>query len=152
MIKRKCPAEYLMMEEKKMGLIENVKVAMLGFKPDEIKTFAAAGVSTNEIIELSKNGYSAKDISDLIDISKDNGGLQPGNDGNDNPSDASQGKNDGEKDDSNYDKELKDKETEIEKLKSDIEKLQKSNAQQNLGGSNEASNREKVQNIFRNLY
>ncbi|MBO5853298.1 MAG: hypothetical protein J6Q61_01015 [Bacteroidales bacterium] len=135
-----------------MGLIENVKVAMLGFKPDEIKTFAAAGVSTNEIIELSKNGYSAKDISDLIDISKDNGGLQPGNDGNDNPSDASQGKNDGEKDDSNYDKELKDKETEIEKLKSDIEKLQKSNAQQNLGGSNEASNREKVQNIFRNLY
>ena len=135
-----------------MGLIENVKVAMLGFKPDEIKTFAAAGVSTNEIIELSKNGYSAKDISDLIDISKDNGGLQPGNNGNDIPSDASQGKNDGEKDDSNYDKELKDKETEIEKLKSDIEKLQKSNAQQNLGGSNDTSNREKVQNIFRNLY
>lgn len=151
MIKRKCPAEYLMMEEKEMGLIENVKVAMLGYKPDEIKTFAEAGVSTSEIIELSKNGYSAKDISDLIELSKDNGGLQPGNDGNDNPKDASQG-NEGEKDNSNYDKELKDKEAEIEKLKSDIEKLQKSNAQQNLGGSNEISNREKVQNIFRNLY
>lgn len=134
-----------------MGLIENVKVAMLGYKPDEIKTFAAAGVSTNEIIELSKNGYSAKDISDLIELSKDNGGLQPGNDGNDNPKDASQG-NDGEKDNPNYDKELQDKEMEIEKLKSDIEKLQKANAQQNLGGSNETSNREKVQNIFRNLY
>lgn len=151
MIKRKCPADYLMMEEKKMGLIENVKVAMLGFKPDEIKTFAAAGVSTNEIIELSKNGYSAKDIADLIDISKDIGELQPGNDGNDNPSDASQG-TDGEKDNSDYIKQLKDKETEIDKLKADIEKLQKSNAQHNLGYSNEPNNREKVQNIFRNLY
>lgn len=134
-----------------MGLIENMKLAKAGFKPDEIKAFQTSGIETNEIIELSKNGYSASDIATLIEISKDESGvLQPGN--MDSETSKTDPGNDGEKDDLHYKEELESKNAEIEKLKAQIEMQQKRNASQNLGGSEKEDYHAKIKEAFKGLY
>lgn len=136
-----------------MGLLENLKLAKAGFKPDEIKGFNASGIETSDIIELSKNGYSAADINSLIDISKDEGGiLQSGNDEKITSSGDSHGNDDEQKDNSDDKKIIDEKNAEIEKLKSMIEMQQKKNAAKNMGGGVEKNPHDIIKEAFKNLY
>lgn len=137
-----------------MGLADLIKLGAHGFKPAEIKAFKEKGISTDEVIRLSENGYSAADINELITLSGEGEQVQPGNEGEEKPqgpADASG--NEGEKDKPDYKKEAEESQKEAEELKKKLADLQAKNSVRDLsGGASAKTAREQVQEAFRTLY
>ena len=62
-----------------MNLTNTIKLATMGYKPADIKRFNESKVSDEEIIKLAENGYSVKDVDELIaSAQKEAETVQPG--------------------------------------------------------------------------
>jgi len=140
-----------------MEFTNMIRLGALGFKPDDIRKIKDSGIKSDEIIELAKNGYTPKDVDELIKLANDEGVLQP-EDGEDEKEPESNPASAGDENASD-DKGTDPKDEEIEKLKQKLEEdeklikdFQNKNASQNLGGAQPKSNRELVQEALRNLY
>ena len=137
-----------------MGLADYIKLGAHGFKPAEIRQFKEAGVSMDEVIRLSENGYSAADINELITLSGEGEQVQPGHEGEEKPhgpADASG--HEGEEDKPDYKKEAEASQKEAEELKKKLADLQAKNSVRDLsGGATVKTAREQVQEAFRTLY
>ena len=59
-----------------MEFTNMIKLGALGFKPDDIRKIKDSGIKSDEIIELAKNGYTPKDVDELIKLANDEGALQ----------------------------------------------------------------------------
>lgn len=139
-----------------MEFTNMIRLGALGFKPDDIRKIKDSGIKSDEIIELAKNGYTPKDVEELISLASDEDVLQS-EDGADektpesNPTSADEEASD--------DKSTDPKDAEIEELKKKLEEdekrikeIQNKNASQNLGNTQPKTNRELVQEALRNLY
>lgn len=137
-----------------MGLADLIKLGAHGFKPAEIKQFKEKGISTDEVIRLSENGYSAADINELITLSGEGEQVQPGHDGQTSQQGpAGDPGNDGEEDKPDYKKEAEEAQKEAEELKKKLAEAQAKNSVRDLsGGAQPKSAREQVQEAFRTLY
>lgn len=140
-----------------MEFTNMIKLGALGFKPDDIRKIKDSGIKSDEIIELAKNGYTPKDVDELIKLANDEGVLQP-EDGADEKPPESNPATAGD-DNASDDKGTDPKDAEIEELKKKLEEdekrikdIQNKNASQNLGNAQPKSNRELVQEALRNLY
>ena len=135
-----------------MGLLDNLKLAKAGFKPDMIKEINAAGVDSDSIIELSKNGYSPDDVKELIALSSEEKANITAPENNDSaPDETDHNENTGEKDDSDYKKKLDDANAELAKLREQVKMQQRNNARTNLGNETEQTPREIIREAFKNL-
>ena len=136
-----------------MKLSDMIKLGAKGFKPADIKDLEGSGVQTDDVIKLAENGYSVADVKELITLAGTDEQLQPGNESHndDQGPDQSDG-HDGDSDKLDYKKELEAKQTEAEELKKKLAELQLKNSQQNLGDGKPKDPREKVQEIFKNIY
>ena len=140
-----------------MEFTNMIKLGALGFKPDDIRKIKDSGIKSDEIIELAKNGYTPKDVDELIKLANDEGALQSENGADEKPPESNPASADEEK--ASDDKGTDPKDAEIEELKKKLEEdekrikeIQNKNASQNLGGAQPKSNREMVQEALRNLY
>ena len=136
-----------------MKLTDMIKLGAKGFKPGDIKEIETAGVQTDDVIKLAENGYSVADVKELITLAGTDEKVQPGNDSKkDDPGPDPKDGDDGDKDKLDYKKELEAKQTEADDLKKKLAELQLKNSQQNLGDGKPKDPREKVQEIFKNIY
>lgn len=136
-----------------MKLTDMIKLGAKGFKPGDIKEIESAGVQTNDVIKLAENGYSVADVKELITLAGSEEKVQPGNESQDGEQGPAQPDgNDGEKDKLDYKKEFEAKQTEAEDLKKKLAELQLKNSQKDLGAGKTETPREKVQEIFRQIY
>ena len=136
-----------------MKLADMIKLGVNGFKPADIKQLTGSGVSTDEIINLAKSGYSVADINELISLSGTDESLQPGNDGSadpDGPKDLPG--NEGAGSENDYIEKIKTQEQELANLKKTLEAVQNQNASRNLGSADPEDPRQKVQEIFKGIY
>ncbi|MBO5956005.1 MAG: hypothetical protein J6Q39_00445 [Bacteroidales bacterium] len=140
-----------------MEFTNMIKLGALGFKPDDIRKIKDSGIKSDEIIELAKNGYTPKDVDELIKLANDEGGLQPENGADEKPPESNPASAGDET--ASDDKGTDPKDAEIEELKKKLEEdekrikdIQNKNASQNLGNAQPKSNRELVQEALRNLY
>lgn len=140
-----------------MEFTNMIRLGALGFKPDDIRKIKDSGIKSDEIIELAKNGYTPKDVEELISLVSDEGVLQSEDGADEKPPES----NPTSADDKNAsdDKGTDPKDAEIEELKKKLEEdekrikdIQNKNASQNLGSTQPKSNRELVQEALRNLY
>jgi len=137
-----------------MGLADLIKLGAHGFKPAEIKQFKEKGISTDEVIRLSENGYSAADINELIALDGAGEQVQPGNmEPVKSQGPATSPDNEGEPDKADYKKEAENAQKEAEELKKKLAEAQAKNSVRDLsGGAPPKSAREQVQEAFRTLY
>lgn len=132
-----------------MKLSEMIKLGLNGLKPADIKEINEAGISTDDVISLTKNGYSITDMKELITLAGTEEEVQPGNEvtteqhGPAVPTEY-------EGDNGNDDK-LKAQESEIEKLKTALKQMQEQNTTRNLGTVQEDPD-EKLKEIFKGIY
>lgn len=132
-----------------MEWLDTLKLATLGYKPDKIKELSDSGIDSKTIIELSKNGYSAEDMSELLKLKPiETDKVQP--DKTETIIDKSS--EEGEKDNFDYKKEIADRDKEIEELKKTVEKIQLDNAHHDSSDKSEPSPAEKTREALRNLY
>ena len=136
-----------------MKLTDMIKLGAKGFKPGDIKEIESAGVQTDDVIKLAENGYSVADVKELITLAGTDEQLQPGNKSHDDDQgpDQSDG-NDGDKDKLDYKKEFEAKQSEAEDLKKKLAEMQLKNSQKDLGAGKTETPREKVQEIFKQIY
>lgn len=135
-----------------MKIAEMIKLGAKGFKPSDIRELGASGMSTDDVIKLAENGYSVADVRELINLAGSEETVQPGNE---EPTErqgpaALSGYTGEDQDD--YKEKLKAQEDELARLRRSLETLQQENSRRNLGGAEPKPNREKVQDIFRQLY
>lgn len=135
-----------------MELVNLLKLGTMGFKPADIKKINEAGINTDQIIDLAKNGYSTADVNELITLTQDQvDSTQPAEDvkpkepegANNNPGDNAS---------EDYKKELEQKTKELDELKKTVSDLQNKIVSRNVGGGNQVSNREKFQEALKGLY
>ena len=129
-----------------------LKLGSMGFKPDDIKKIKSSGIDSDSIIELAKNGYTAKDVDELIALTKEDAGTTA--DGTKpepkTPDDGSDG--DGDKDKLDYKEELEKRDKTIEEMKSQILGLQDKLAGKKLADTDTSGSRDQVKEAFKNLY
>lgn len=141
-----------------MEFTNMIKLGALGFKPDDIRKIKDSGIKSDEIIELAKNGYTPKDVDELIKLANDEGVLQPedGADENEPESNPASAGDENASDDKNgtdpKDAEIEELKKKLEEDEKRIKEIQNKNASQNLGNAQPKSNRELVQEALRNLY
>jgi len=132
-----------------MKLSEMIKLGLNGLKPADIKEINEAGISTDDAISLTKNGYSIADMKELITLAGTEEEVQPGNEvttEQHGPAVPTENKGD----DGNDDK-LKAQESEIEKLKTALKQMQEQNTTRNLGTVQEDPDK-KLKEIFKGIY
>lgn len=132
-----------------MKLSEMIKLGLNGLKPADIKEINEAGISTDDAISLTKNGYSIADMKELITLAGTEEEVQPGNEvttEQHGPAVPTENKGD----DGNDDK-LKAQESEIEKLKTALKQMQEQNTTRNLGTVQEDPD-QKLKEIFKGIY
>ena len=132
-----------------MEWLDTLKLATMGYKPDKIKELSDSGIDSKTIIELSKNGYSAEDMSELIKLKPtETETVQPNKTevGTDKPSEE------GDKDNFDYKKEIEDRDKQIEELKKTVEKIQLDNAHHDSSDTHVPTPAEKTREALRNLY
>lgn len=132
-----------------MKLSEMIKLGLNGLKPADIKGINEAGISTDDAISLTKNGYSIADMKELITLAGTEEEVQPGNEvTTEQQGPAEPTENEGAK--GNDDK-LKAQESEIEKLKTALKQMQEQNTTRNLGTVQEDPD-QKLKEIFKGIY
>ena len=132
-----------------MKLSEMIKLGLNGLKPADIKEINEAGISTDDAISLTKNGYSIADMKELITLAGTEEEVQPGNEVTtiqQGPAEPTENKGDNGNDDK-----LKAQESEIEKLKTALKQMQEQNTTRNLGIVQEDPD-QKLKEIFKGIY
>lgn len=143
----------LIFKEVKMKLADMIKLGMNGFKPADIKQLNNSGMTTDEIINLTKSGYSVADAVELIAMAGNDEEVQPGNDGKEDPQGPAElPGNEGDQSKNDYIEKINAQEQELEKLKKTLETVQQQNSVRNLGGADPKDPREEVKEIFRQIY
>lgn len=136
-----------------MTIAEMIKLGIHGFKPADIKEINAAGIATDQIIDLAKNGYSTADVKELISLAGEVETVQPGNEEQpEKLGPADQTGNEGDTGNDEYKKQLEAQAAELEKLKKQLETAQNKNASRNLGPGTPEDPEEKVKEIFKDIY
>lgn len=135
-----------------MKIADMIKLGVKGFKPADIRQINDSGIDTDSIINLAQNGYSAKDVNELITLAKESELLQPGNDEPDTQGLAGAQGNEGEPAGDDYKQKAESQEQEIQKLKEQLKIAQSQNAQKNLGSAEPVNPREEVKEAFRQIY
>ena len=133
-----------------MKLSEMIKLGLNGLKPSDIKEINEAGISTDDAINLTKNGYSIADMKELITLAGTEEQVQPGNEVTTVPNGPSEPTED--KGDNGNDDILKSQESEIEKLKTTLKEMQEQNTTRNLGTVPVQSPDDIVKEIFKGIY
>ena len=128
-----------------MNLTDMVKLGAHGYKPSEIKKFDSAGIKTDELIELAKNGYSASDVDELIKSASEPE-PQPNEGSMVEPEPQPENKGD-----ANEDK-LKEMDSKLKEAEDTIKKLQEANATKNLGTPNEKKAEDEFKDALKSLY
>lgn len=128
-----------------MGITDYIKLGMLGIKPAEIKELKEKELTMEQIVGLAEKGYTPADMAALAELASETP--------EDHPT-PEPDKKTGEPDDKPKQPEDKKEENqELLKAQQLILKLQNQLAGKDLsGGKPEKTNREKVQDIFRNIY
>ena len=129
-----------------------LKLGTMGFKPDDIKKIKSSGIESDQIIELAKNGYTAKDVDELIALTKEDADTTAGEHNHESTKPDDDSKGDGDKDKLDYKSELDKRDKTIEEMKTQISNLQDKLASKDLGGAKVTSARDQVKEAFRNLY
>lgn len=131
-----------------MELVNMLKLGTMGFKPADIKQINAAGIETDQIVELAKSGYAASDVNELIKLAQEPSQTPPEKKEPEAPPEKPEAKPEND--------ELNNKITELtkqlEEAQSTIKKIQSDNASKDLGAGNQKTARELVQESLRNLY
>ena len=133
-----------------MKLSEMIKLGLNGLKPADIKEINEAGISTDDAISLTKNGYSIADMKELITLAGTEEQVQPGNEvtpEQHGPAVPTEHEGDNGNDDI-----LKAQESEIEKLKTALKQMQEQNTTRDLGTAPVQSPDDKVKEIFKGIY
>ena len=133
-----------------MKLSEMIKLGLNGLKPSDIKEINEAGISTDDAINLTKNGYSIADMKELITLAGTEEKVQPGNEvtmEQHGPAVPTEHEGDNGNDDI-----LKAQESEIEKLKTALKQMQEQNTTRDLGTVPVQSPDDKVKEIFKGIY
>lgn len=136
-----------------MKITDMIKLGAKGFMPADIKELSGSGMSTDDVIKLAESGYSVADVKELISLAGSEEQIQPGNPEADNqqgPADSSDSM--GDKGQPDYKAMYEAQEAELVKARKSLETLQQQNSQRNLGGVEQKTSRDKVQEIFKNLY
>lgn len=142
------------MEVKNMNLATTIKLATKGFMPGDIKKISESGIDAETVIALAENGYSAKDVDELITFaSTQTEETQP----TDNPgsSDASTEQDDNKGDDAgdDYKQQLEDAQKHNKELEEQLKKIQQLNSQKDLGsGKSTVPGEDEFKEALRNLY
>lgn len=132
-----------------MKLSDMIKLGLNGLKPSEIKEINKAGITTDDAINLTKNGYSIADMKELISLAGEDEQVQPGNEEQKEPQGpAVSSEHEG---DNGNDDRLKAQEAEIEKLKTALKSVQEQNTSRNLGTPQEDPDK-KLKEIFKGIY
>jgi len=136
-----------------MKIAEMIKLGAKGFKPSDIRELSGSGMSTDDVIKLAENGYSVADVKELINLAGSEETVQPGNKGADDlqgPADPPG--NAGDTGQEDYKEKFMAQEAELVKMRKSLEALQQENSRRNLGGAEQKTSRENVQEILRQLY
>ena len=136
-----------------MKIAEMIKLGAKGFKPSDIKELSGSGMSTDDVIKLAESGYSVADVKELISLAGSEENIQPqdaGADDQQGPADPSD--NSGDNGQPDYKAMYEAQEAELVKTRKSLETLQQQNSRRNLGGAEQKTSRDKVQEIFKNLY
>lgn len=136
-----------------MKIAEMIKLGAKGFKPSDIKELSGSGMSTDDVIKLAESGYSVADVKELISLAGSEENIQPQDTGADDqqgPADPSD--NGGDNGRPDYKAMYEAQEVELVKARKSLETLQQQNSRRNLGGAEQKTSRDKVQEIFKNLY
>lgn len=136
-----------------MGLnLNTLKLAMKGFKPSEIQRINTAGVDTETVIALSDQGYSVKDVDELIKLASEEQETTAGADGQENNEPVKPAESKPEEDNVNYKEELEKTRLELSQAQDLIKQIQYKNAAQDLGAGTQTDPNESVKAAFMGLY
>lgn len=136
-----------------MKITDMIKLGAKGFMPADIKELSGSGMSTDDVIKLAESGYSVADVKELISLAGSEETIQPTDTGAIDPQGpADPSDNAGDKGQPDYKAMYEAREAELEKARKSLETLQQQNSQRNLGGIEQKTSRDKVQEIFKNLY
>ena len=130
-----------------MELMNMLKLGTMGFKPADIKQINAAGIETDQSVELAKSGYAVSDVNELIKLAQEPSQTPP----EETPK-AQPEKPETPPEKSEQDDKIAKLEKALEEANSTIKKIQFDNASKDLGAGNTKSPRELVQESLRQLY
>ena len=136
-----------------MNLPNTIKLATMGFKPMDIKKFNESQISDEEIIKLAENGYSVKDVDELIaSAQKESETVQPEQTAPPEQEPASAPDPQGDPASIDYKEKFEAQEEELKKLKQTISTLQNQLTHKNLGPVSQETPRQKFQEALKGLY
>lgn len=136
-----------------MGLTLNtLKLAMKGFKPADIRRITEAGIDSDTIITLSDQGYSVKDVDELITLASEEPKTTAGGNGQENNEPGKPDDTTPEQDEVNYKEENEKLKKALADAQETVKKIQDKNASQNLGSDQPADPNKAVQDAFMGLY
>lgn len=136
-----------------MNLPNTIKLATMGFKPQDIKKFNESQISDDEIIKLAENGYSVKDVDELIaSAQKEAETVQPEATAPTDQEPDSAPDPQGDPASIDYKEKFEAQEEELKKLKQTISTLQNQLTHKNLGSASQETPRQKFQEALKGLY
>lgn len=136
-----------------MGLTLNtLKLAMKGFKPADIRRINEAGIDHESIIAMSEQGYTVKDVDELIKLASEEPGTTAGGDVQDNKEPEKPGETKPEPDVVNYKEENEKLKKELAESQETLKRIQDQNASKDLGGGQTEDPNKAVQAAFMGLY
>lgn len=136
-----------------MGLsLNTLKLAMKGFKPADIKRINEAGIDTDTVITLSDQGYTVKDVDELIKLASEEQATTAGGNGQENKEPEKPAETKPEDDGVDYKEENEKLKQALAQSQETIKRIQDKNAAKDLGGGEQADPNEAVQKAFMGLY
>ena len=136
-----------------MGLTLNtLKLAMKGFKPADIRRINESGIDHESIIAMSEQGYTVKDVDELIKLASEEPGTTAGGDGQENKEPEKPAETKPEPDTVNYKEEIEKLKKDLAESQDTIKRIQEKNAATDLGGGQTEDPNKAVQAAFMGLY
>lgn len=136
-----------------MGLTLNtLKLAMKGFKPADIRRINEAGIDHESIIAMSEQGYTVKDVDELIKLASEEPGTTAGGNGQENDEPEKPAETKPEPDTVNYKEENEKLKKELAESQETLKRIQNQNASKDLGGGQTEDPNKAVQAAFMGLY
>lgn len=131
-----------------MELVNMIKLGTMGYKPADIKQINASGIDSEQIIELAKSGYAASDVNELIKLAQEPPQTPP----EDKDPKAPPEKPEEKPENDELNNKIKELTRQLEEAQTTIKKIQSDNANKDLGGGNQKTARELVQESLKSLY
>ena len=136
-----------------MNLPNTIKLATMGFKPQDIKKFNESQISDDEIIKLAENGYSVKDVDELItSAGKESETVQPETTAPPEQEPASAPDPQGDEASIDYKEKFETTQKKMEEMEKTISALRDQITHKNLGSVNTETPRQQFQKALMGLY